>query len=88
MSTFDLREAATNLSRLIELAEAGDEVVITRGGTPVVRLEPVSAQGELEPRRPGSWKGRIAVDDGFLDPLPDDEIASWEGHVAGDAPLS
>ena len=84
MATFDLREAAANLSRLIELAEAGDEVIITRGGMPVARLEPVPAHAAFAPRRPGSLKGRITVDDSFFEPLPDDELALWEGGAAKD----
>ena len=88
MSTFDLREAAANLSQLIELAEAGHEVLITRGGMPVARLEPVPARTRREPRRPGSWKGRISVDDSFFDPLPEDELALWEGRAAGDVSSS
>ncbi|MCY3657277.1 MAG: antitoxin [Chloroflexi bacterium] len=87
MSTFDLRDAAANLPRLIELAEAGDEVVITRGGMPVARLEAVRERADHEPRRPGAWKGRIALDGSFFEPLPDGELALWEGGAAEDSPL-
>ena len=75
MVTVNMHEAKTHLSRLIAQVEAGEEVVIARNGTPVVRLTPVQQQG---PRQPGSWKGRISIDDSFFDPLPEDELAAWE----------
>ena len=78
MPTFSVREARTHLSRLIARAEAGEEVVITRDGKPVVRLEPIQPSGRSRPREPGSWKGRISIDDSFFDPLPEDELAAWE----------
>ena len=78
MATFNVRDARTHLSRLIARAEVGEEIVITRNGTPVVRLTPVPPRGQREPREPGSWKGRISIDDSFFDPLPEDELAAWE----------
>ncbi|MCY4455919.1 MAG: type II toxin-antitoxin system Phd/YefM family antitoxin [Chloroflexi bacterium] len=75
MVTVNMHEAKTHLSRLIAQVEAGEEVVIARNGTPVVRLTPVQQRG---PRKPGSWKGRISIDDSFFDPLPEDELAAWE----------
>lgn len=79
MPIFSVREARTRLSRLIARAEAGEEVVITRNGKPVVRIAPVQAGGPIRPREPGSWKGRISIDDSFFDPLPEEELAAWEG---------
>jgi prevent-host-death family protein len=71
-----IHAAKTQLSRLIERAEAGDEVVIARGKTPVARIVPVRAR---PPRRKfGAMKGRARVTAAFFDPLPDDEIARWE----------
>ena len=75
MVTINVHEAKTHLSRLIAQVEAGEEVVIARNGKPVVRLMPVQQRG---PREPGSWKGRISIDDSFFDPLPEDELAAWE----------
>ena len=75
MVTVNVHEAKTHLSRLIAQVEAGEEVVIARNGKPVVRLMPVQQSG---PREPGSWKGRISIDDSFFDPLPEDELAAWE----------
>jgi prevent-host-death family protein len=78
---FTVHAAKTNLSRLIERARAGEEVIIARGKTPVVRLVPVSAP---EPRRRfGAMKGRAATTPAFFEPLPPGELASWTG--SGDA---
>jgi prevent-host-death family protein len=77
MTTHTVHAAKTNLSRLIEQALRGEEVVIARGTKPVVRLVPVDAP---RPRRvPGTLKGRLEVPDSFFDPLPEDELKLWEG---------
>jgi prevent-host-death family protein len=75
MPQFTVHEAKTNLSRLIADALAGAEVVIARGSTPAVRLVPVKSIGR---RQFGLLKGRLALDPGFHDPLPDDELDGWD----------
>ena len=74
MTQFSVHDAKTNLSRLIADALAGGDVVIARGNVPVVRLVPVEPRGR---RCFGALKGKIAMDAGFDDPLPDDELAGW-----------
>jgi len=74
MTQFSVHDAKTNLSRLIADALAGGEVVIARGNVPVVRLVPVEPRGR---RCFGALKGKIALDAGFDEPLPDDELAGW-----------
>ena len=76
MTTVNVHEAKTHLSRLLQKAEAGEDVVIARNGTPVARLVPVKRQGK---RQFGAMKGLINLDDSFFDPLPEDELAAWEG---------
>ncbi|MDE2974064.1 MAG: type II toxin-antitoxin system Phd/YefM family antitoxin [Gemmatimonadota bacterium] len=76
MSTFNVHEAKTHLSRLLVKVEAGEEVVIARSGKPVARLV---GYRHRPARRFGALKGRLAVDDSFLDPLPEAELAAWEG---------
>jgi len=73
----NMHEAKTNLSKLVEEAEAGEEIVLARAGKPVVRLVPVVA---LKRRRLGQWKGRIKMSDDFDAPLPEAELAAWEGR--------
>jgi prevent-host-death family protein len=69
--------AKTNLSKLIERATAGEDVVIARGKTPVVRLVPVDAPARR--RRFGAMRGRARTTKAFFRPLPPDEIRAWEG---------
>jgi prevent-host-death family protein len=67
--------AKTNLSRLIERACAGEEIVIARGKTPVVRLVPVTS---TPPKRQfGAMKGRARVGAAFFEPLPEKELDAW-----------
>lgn len=70
MQTVNIHQAKTNLSKLIEKTLKGEDVVIAKAGTPVVKLIPVKAK--LEPRKPGLWKGKIWVSDDFDD--EDEEI--------------
>ena len=77
MIKVNVHEAKTNLSRLIAKVEAGEDVVIARRGTPVARMVRVRRQGK---RQFGSMKGRIKLDDSFFHPLPEKELAAWEGN--------
>ena len=76
MTIVKVHEAKTTLSKLIERALAGEEVVIARGDTPVVRLEPLAS--EPPRRRFGALKGKLKVTRAFFEPLPRDELAPWE----------
>lgn len=75
MHTANIHEAKTHLSRLLDRALAGEEIVIARAGRPLVRLVPVDTQ---QPRRPGLAKGRLT--DAFFEPLPDEELDAWDGN--------
>ena len=76
MRSFTVHEAKTNLSKLIEQACRGEEVIIARGRTPVVRLVPV---GKVQGRRqPGVLRGRLQVGPEFFEPLPVEELSAWE----------
>ncbi len=68
--------AKTQLSRLIQAAENGDEVVIARRDVPVVRLVPIAPRAKQ--RKFGAMKGRARTDDSFFEPLAQDELARWE----------
>jgi prevent-host-death family protein len=70
----NIYDAKTQLSRLIDRAAAGDDILIGRAGKPMVRLVPVE---DAVPRQPGLLKG-LAVPDALFDPLPEDELALWE----------
>ena len=77
MVTVNVHEAKTHLSRLLARVEAGEDVVIARGGKPVARLVQFQKPGK---RQFGSMKGKIELDDSFFDPLPEEELALWEGR--------
>lgn len=77
MPTYTVHEAKTNLSKLIERAEAGDEVIIARRDQPAVRLVPVGQSAAK--RMFGAYKGQATVTAAFFDPLPDDELSAWDG---------
>lgn len=70
MAQFGMHEAKTTLSRLVERAESGEEIVIARNGKPVVRLVPVASSASLASVR-GAWRGRVHLAEDF-DELPDD----------------
>ena len=59
MKTVDIRDAETRLTRLIEVVEAGEEIVIARNGKPVVKLAKVEPEQAGKGRTPGAWKGKI-----------------------------
>jgi antitoxin (DNA-binding transcriptional repressor) of toxin-antitoxin stability system len=76
-----IHEAKTHLSKLFAAAEAGEEVVIARGDVPVAKLVPLVPPTEpVRKRKAGTLKGRISLGPEFFDPLPDDELALWEGR--------
>jgi prevent-host-death family protein len=75
MKHVTVHAAKTQLSRLIARALAGEDVVIARGATPVVRLVPIAAPPPK--RTPGTLRGRLCVTEAFLAPLPPDELAVW-----------
>lgn len=56
-SVYNVYEAKTHLSKLLERVEAGEEITIARHGRPVARLAPIPRPGRE--RRPGALKGKI-----------------------------
>jgi prevent-host-death family protein len=75
MQIVNVHAAKTNLSRLIDRACAGEDIVIARNSEPAVRLVPV---GSEQPRRQrGSLAGQVIVPDSFFDPLPPGELEAW-----------
>jgi prevent-host-death family protein len=75
----NIYEAKTRLSELVEQAHAGATVIIAKAGTPMAKLVPLDAG----PKRKivyGLLKGQFVESDDFDAPLPDDELALWEGR--------
>ena len=80
MPVITVHSAKTNLSKLIERAEAGEEIVIARGNDPAVTLVPVKPIAE---RRFGLYKGLAQIGLEFFEPLPEEELQGWEGQGDG-----
>jgi prevent-host-death family protein len=72
--THNIHEAKSQLSKLVDRALEGDEVVIARAGKPMVRLVPIR-QGDAV-REGGQWKGKVRIAADF-DELPDDVAAAF-----------
>jgi antitoxin (DNA-binding transcriptional repressor) of toxin-antitoxin stability system len=72
METITIHKAKTQLSRLIEKACRGEEIIIARGKQPVVRL--VAIDNKAKERKPGAWKGKISYTADAFDPLTNQEM--------------
>ncbi|HEX4134923.1 MAG TPA: type II toxin-antitoxin system Phd/YefM family antitoxin [Bryobacteraceae bacterium] len=72
----NIHEAKTHLSRLLEQALAGDDVVIMKAGKPLVRLTPVATAPMR--RKIGTAKGDFIVPDDFDAPLPKNVLDEFE----------
>jgi prevent-host-death family protein len=75
--TVNIHEAKTHLSRLLEEAANGEDIVIAKAGKPKVRLVPVEPPPK---RRLGFMPGISLPDSFFFDPLPEEELRLWEGR--------
>ncbi|HEX3845692.1 MAG TPA: type II toxin-antitoxin system prevent-host-death family antitoxin [Steroidobacteraceae bacterium] len=75
---FNIHEAKTHLSRIIEEVAAGKEVIIAKAGKPMARLSPITAG--VKKKKLGLLKGKIKIAGDFNAPLPDEVLASFEGR--------
>jgi prevent-host-death family protein len=77
MSTYNIHEAKSQLSRLIEAVQEGETVVIAKAGKPVAVLGPMPAGAR---RVRGVLKGQINLGPEFDEPLPPELLESFEGQ--------
>lgn len=70
----NIHEAKTHLSRLVERAAAGDEIVIAKAGRPMARLVPLEVTPK--PKKLGLLRGKLWVAPDFDAPLPPDFLGS------------
>lgn len=75
---YNLYDAKTGLSRLVDRAAAGEEIVIAKAGKPMAKLVPFPRPAT--PRRPGGWEGKVKISGDFDAPLPAELLAAFEGH--------
>jgi prevent-host-death family protein len=74
----NLYEAKTSLSKLVDRAAAGEEIIIAKAGKPLARL--TSFPKGSKPRVPGGWEGRVKIAPDFDEPLPDELLDAFEGR--------
>jgi len=77
MTTVNIHLAKTHLSRLVEQAAAGDEIVIAKAGKPIAKLGPLSARRRSK-RHLGLLVGRLNVPDDFDAPLPPEVLDAFD----------
>jgi prevent-host-death family protein len=80
MQTVNIHAAKTHLSRLVDAAAAGEEIVIARAGKPVARLVPLQDAEARPRRRLGMLAGKISIPADFDAPLPDGILGAFEGR--------
>ena len=77
METVNVHEAKTQLSRLLERAHQGEEIIIAKNGQPYARLVPLE---EPKKRQLGFLQGTFQVGDEFFEPLSDEELDRLSGY--------
>jgi len=79
---YNLYEAKTQLSHLVDRAAKGEEIVIAKAGVPLAKL--ISAVKLKGSSKPGGWEGKITITDDFDAPLPAEVQSAFEGRVDED----
>jgi prevent-host-death family protein len=78
MTLIDIRRAKTHLSRLVERAAAGEEIIIAKAGKPLAKLIRYEPEQTVK-RKPGFWRGRVKMAEDF-DTLPEEVAAAFRGE--------
>lgn len=79
---YNIYEAKTHLSDLVERAAAGEEIIIAKAGQPKAKLIPVAQPGRV--RQPGGSEGKIWYAPDWDAPMAEEELRDWEGADPGD----
>ena len=80
MQVINIHAAKTQLSRLVDEAAAGNEIIIARAGKPVAKLVPLAPAAAKHRRVLGRLAGQLVVPENFDAPLPDDMLDAFEGR--------
>jgi prevent-host-death family protein len=75
---YNLYEAKTSLSRLVDRAASGEEIILSKAGKPLAKLVPFSRSPK--PRQPGGWEGQMRISEDFDAPLPPEIQTAFEGR--------
>jgi prevent-host-death family protein len=73
-AAINIHEAKTHLSRLVEQAFAGEEIIIAKAGKPMARLVPLAPA--VRPKKLGLLRGKVGIASDFDAPLPADFLVS------------
>jgi prevent-host-death family protein len=79
MATYNIHQAKSQLSKLLEAVQQGESVTIAKAGKPVAVLAPLPARPT--PRRRGFLKGQIQLGPEFDEPLPAEVLDAFEGKA-------
>ena len=79
--TLNLYDAKTQLSSLVEMAAAGEEIIIAKNGMPMAKL--VAFKDPVK-RKPGRLKGKIWISPDFDAPMTEEELAAFEWSAKDD----
>jgi len=79
MPVFNISYAKAHFAELLDRAGRGEDVVLARRAVPIARLVGIPPKTKRR-AKVGALKGRISFDERFFDPLPDDELALWNGE--------
>jgi prevent-host-death family protein len=82
---FNVAEAKAKLSELLDRALGGEEIIIARAGTPLVRLDPMRPKTA---RKPGAWRGWTASPEVLLAPMDDEDLDAAEGKSSDEFGIS
>ena len=74
----NIHQAKTELSKLVERVEGGEEIIIARAGRPAVKLVPLPKRGAR--RRLGVLDGKFTIPDDFNAPMPESLVRLFEGR--------
>jgi prevent-host-death family protein len=83
MRIVDIHTAKAQLFRLVERAVTGEEIIISKAGTPRAKLVPLKATDVRRKRRLGSLAGRLLIPEDFDTPLPSKTLDAFEGQNPG-----
>ena len=73
---YNLYQAKTSLSQLVDRAADGEEIIIAKSGKPMARLVPFRSSSEK--RQPGGWEGKVFMSEDFDEPLPPNLLEAFE----------